>query len=293
MTRKTSSSKKKWLEKHGQWATFVHRDKMQRTVEPERRRTMAPEKCVNVPATTLPVDCTGNATVQCPMDSNDVCGDCGPVMCAHVDNIRTFGQGKPGFVELDVDVTALLAQYEQVSGGDNGTTEDMLVGSGGIWVQGGPGIANDTSATVEDHLDFDVTNVALAQYMIDQFYAVCMAWSVPDAFLNEFQLGASFLSAMTPDPENGHFTPLADVDPSGNYRLWTWGAWCWVSPAFIASVQPESFATFSALQFNTSSGLDSHGRHVSDQAAAWVALGGDSAKVAAVVALFPPKPSSS
>jgi hypothetical protein len=289
MTRKTSVTHKKWLEKHGRWVAFVSRSKMARTLEEGRRRAVAPEKCVSVPATTLPVDCTGNASVSCPVDGNDTLGDCGPVMCAHVDNIRTYGQGKPGFVELDVDVAALEAQYEQVSGGDNGTTEDMLVGSGGIWVQGGPGIANDATATVEDHLDFDVTNAPLAQYMIDQFYAVCVAWSVPDAFLNEFALGASFLSAMTPDPNNGHFTPLADVDASGNYRLWTWGAWCWVSPAFIASVQPQSFATFSSLQFNAATGLDSHDRHVSDQAAAWVALGGDSSKTAAVVALFPPK----
>lgn len=283
---KTSSSKKKWLNKHGHWVTFVHRSQMGRTLELGRRRAVAPEKFSAVPATKLPVDCTGNATVQCPMYSNDVCGDCGPVMCAHVDNIRTYGQNRPGFVELDVDVNALVTQYEQVSGGDNGTTEDMLVGDGGIWFTG---IANDENATVCDHLDIDVTNVVLARYCVDQFFAVCVAWSVPDAFLNEFQEGASFLQPMTPDPENGHFTPLADIDAQGNYRLWTWGTWCWVSPSFVASVDPEAFVTFSHLQFNSASGLDSHGRHVSDQAAKWVALGGDKTKVAAVVALFPPK----
>ena len=287
--KKTSSSKKKWLEKHGYWVTFVHRDKMRRTVDPSRRRAAAPEKCVNVPATTLPVDCTGNATVSCLMLGNDQYGDCGPVMCAHVDEIRTYGQDQAGFIELDVDQSALIAQYEQVSGGDNGTTEDMLVGDAGIWTSAGGGIADDENATVADHLDIDVTNVPLAQYCIDQFYAVCVAWSVPDAFLKEFQQGASFLQPMTPDPENGHFTPLADVDAQGNYRLWTWGTWCLVSPSFIASVDPETFVTFSHLQFNSATGLDSHGRHVSDQAAAWVALGGDQTRVAAVVALFPPK----
>ena len=38
-----------------------------------------------------------------------------------------------------------------------------------------------------------------------EFYAVEMAWSVPDAFLQEFQTGASFLSPMTPDPANEMF----------------------------------------------------------------------------------------
>lgn len=288
--RKTSSSKKKWLEKHEHWVTFVHRDRMRRTSPAGARRffALAPT-CPSVPVTVLPVDCTGNAGVSCPMNGNDKLGDCGPVMCAHVDDIRTFGQGKPGFIQLDVDERVLETQYEEVSGGDNGTTEDMLVGPGGMWTAGGAGVADDSAAVVADHLDFDVTNVALAQYLIDQFYAVCIAWSVPDAFLQEFKLGASFLSPMTPDPENGHFTPLSDVDANGNYRLFTWGAWCWVSPAFVASVDPESFATFSALQFSKTTGLDSHGRHVSDQAAAWVAIGGDSSKVAAVVRMFPPK----
>lgn len=285
--KKTSASKKKWLEKHGKWVTFVHRDKMRRTSPPGTRRRFAlAPTCASIPVTTLPVDCTGNATVSCPMDGNDKLGDCGPVMCQHTDDIRTFGQGKPGFVQCTTNLQALEDQYEQVSGGDNGTTEDMLVGSGGIWTTG---LAGDPTAVIVDHLDFDVTNAALTQYLIDQFYDVCMAWSVPDAFLQQFQLGASFLTAMTPDPENGHFTPLSDVDANGTYRLFTWGAWCWVSPAFIASVDPESFATFSPLQFSKATGYDSHGRHVSDQAAAWVAIGGDASKVATVVAQFPAK----
>ena len=284
-SKKTSSAKKKWLNAHGTWVHFVPRAKMRRTPE---MKALAPRAShvAPVPATALPVDCTGNAGVSCPMLGNNQYGDCGPVMCAHVDQIRTYGQGKSGFTEQSVNQDTLIAQYEQVSGGDNGTTEDMLVGSGGIWMTG---IANDPSAVVADHMDFDITNTSLTQYFIDNFYAVNMAWSVPDEFLNSFSQGASFLSPMTPDPDNGHFTPLADIDTSGNYRLWTWGAWCWVSPSFVASVDPESFVTFSALQFNKSTGYDSHGRHVSDQAAVWMAMGGKCEKVDKIVALFPPK----
>jgi hypothetical protein len=239
------------------------------------------------------------------MDANDSLGICGPAMAAHVDTIRTYGQGKPGFTPVLANLAALEAQYEQVSGGDNGTTEDMLVGqTGGPGGAPGPGIwlvgiAGDPTQIVVDHLDVDITDVPLAQYCIDQFYAVEMAWSVPDAFLQGFTTATVWASAATPNPQNGHFTPLSDVagqatitsiDGSGFYRLWTWGTWCWVSPAFVGSVDPECFVTFSPLQFNKATGYDSHGRHVSDQAAAWVALGGDAAKVAAVVALFPPKP---
>jgi hypothetical protein len=302
--KKTASTKKKWLEAHGRWVHFTHRDTMRRARAelgaPARRKAVAPAG--GVPSTSLPVDCTGNASVSCPMLGNDQYGDCGPVMCAHVDQIRSFGQGKPSFAPETVDQAALVAQYEQISGGDNGTDEDMLVGTHGIWTYDGGGIAGDASAVVVDHLDLDVTDVPLTQYCLDQFYAVNVAWSVPDDVLQKFTTGVVFAAPDTPDPENGHFTPLADIggpnDVSnetngtpleGFYRLWTWGSWCWVSPAFVASVDPESFVTFSALQFNAQ-GFDSHGRHVVDQAAKWVAIGGNASAVAAVVARFPAKP---
>jgi hypothetical protein len=281
--KKTATARKVWAEKHGCWVHFTHRDTMKRVA---RNKATLHE----VAPTVLPVDCTGNATVSCPMDGNDTLGDCGYAMCDHVNGIRSFGQGQPGFSEIHADLAALESQYEAASGGDNGSDEVMLVGPSGSWITG---IAGDPSATVVDHLDVDVTDVPLAQYCIDQFYAVCMAWSVPDDFVSGFTTGTVWSSADTPDPNNGHYTPIADVDANGNYRLWTWGSWCWVSPAFVASVQPQCFVTFSALQFNKMTGFDSHGRHVSDQAAAWVAIGGNASLVAAVVAQFPPKPASS
>jgi hypothetical protein len=218
-------------------------------------------------------------------------------MCDHVNGIRSFGQGKAGFTEVHANLAALDAQYEAASGGDNGSDEDMLVGTNGSWITG---IANDTTCVVVDHLDVDITNAPLAQYCIDQFYSICMAWSVPDAFIQGFAQGTVWAAAAIPDANNGHFTAQADVAGptdtgsdgtalNGFMRLWTWGSWCWVSPAFIASVDPECFVTFSALQFNKADGYDSHGRHVSDQAAKWVALGGNAAAVATVVALFPAK----
>jgi hypothetical protein len=288
---KTASTTKKWLPKHQQWVHFTHRDSLRRKAP--MAKASLPK---TVPATTLPVDNTGNATVSCPMLGNDQYGDCGPVMCAHMGEIRSYGQGKPGFGEIAVNQAALITQYEKFSGGDNGTDEDMLVGSGGMWTPADGGLAGDASNVVVDHLDVDVTDAPLAQYVNDQFYGICMAWSVPDAFLQGFSQGTVWPDAATPDPNNGHYTPLSDVggnavvssvNVNGFHRLWTWGAWCWVSPAFIASVDPQCFITFSALQFNKATGYDSHGRHVSEQAQKWVALGGSAQAVAAVVAQFP------
>jgi hypothetical protein len=247
-----------------------------------------------VPPTVLPVDSTGNATVSCPMDGNDALGICGPAMAMHIDNIWTFGQGKPGYTESVCNLPALEAQYEQISGGDNGTDEAMLVGSGGIWRTG---LAGNPQMIIVDALDIDVTNIPLTQFAIDQFYAVCMAWSVPDAFIDGFEEGSVWSAAAIPDPNNGHYVPLADVGgPSsvqggvsvnGFYRLWTWGTWCWAGPAFIASVQPQTFVAFSPRQFSPTTGLDSKGRHIVTQASKWGSVGG-AAIAPAVLNAFPP-----
>jgi hypothetical protein len=282
----------------GQRVMLVHRDDLAKAM-PKRMRAALPPK---VPATPLPIDSSGNGSCPNPMDDNDSLGICGLAMCDHTNRLRTYGQGKPGFTILQAPIDALVSQYETVSGGDNGTTEDMLVGnSGGPDGSSGPGvwligIAGDPTATVVDHLDLgDGSNEALLDFCLDWFYSVCKAWSVPDEVLQTFQPGATYYDPLPADPANGHFTCLSDADANSGssenngkrYRDWTWGSYFWESPAFMAATQPQLFTTFSALQFN-SSGYDSKGRHVSDVAASWVAIGGSASIVAEVVAKYPP-----
>jgi hypothetical protein len=273
--------KKVPLPKRGHDVIFVHRDAMKNRAPHASARLAA-----GVPSTPLPVDGTGNMGVQVPMDGNDTLGICGPAMLAHDVGILTYRQGNG--VELLTNLAALEQQYLKISGGDNGTDENMLVGPGGIYTAAGGGLAGDPREVCADSLDFDVTDVPLTQYLIDQFYDVKMAWSVPDDFINRFDAGVVFSGTPTPDPANGHYTPLADVDASGNYRCITWGTWCWMTTSYVAGVEPQCFASISPLQFDPTSGLDSKGRHVSMQAAKWVALGGSQAKMTALVAMFPP-----
>lgn len=289
----TKTVRSVWAPKLARFVHFRHRETI-RNGHPTRAFRTA-----RVPATTLPVDCTGNGAVSCPMLGNDSYGDCGPAMCAHADQIFTFGQGKTPWQQSQFSADALVSQYLAVSGGDNGTDEDTLVGTSGIWRSGSkaaplagasaawPASAPNGSPVILDALDVDPTNVPLAQYLVDQFYTIEMAWSVPDEFIAQFQTGASFLSAMTPNPDNGHFTPITDIDAKGNYRLYTWGGWVWVSNAFIQSVEPSYFVVFSTRQFNPATGFDSHGRHITTQAAVWQAAGGQ-AIPASVLSGFPP-----
>lgn len=278
----TIPQKEAFLPKRGHSVKFRHRDDMPRAGLKKAVRPKA------IPATLLPVDSSGGRKCSWPMDGNDTLGDCGPAMMDHLFGTLTFGQGKPGYTELVSPVPALESQYEQYSGGDNGTDETMLVGPGGMCVSPN-GLAGNPAAIVVESLDFDVTDVALTQYLIDQFYAVEMAWSVPDAFLNDFNTGVQFFSPGIPNPANGHFTPLLDVDENGNLTLPTWGTYCFVSPSFVASVQPACFVSFSPLQFSKATGLDSKGRHIVTQAAKWVGVGGNAVDPS-IIAAYPPLP---
>ncbi|HLI95885.1 MAG TPA: hypothetical protein VKT72_07335, partial [Candidatus Baltobacteraceae bacterium] len=141
---------------------FIPRERMKARALLQRLR-------ITVPPTTLPVDCSGGATVQCPMDGNDQYGDCGEAMCAHGDNLMTFGNGKR--TQSSFDTGALVNQYLAISGGDNGMDESMVVGSSGVWKVG---LAGNAQAVVQDALDIP-GDAATLQYFIDQFWAVYMA----------------------------------------------------------------------------------------------------------------------
>lgn len=287
----TFTTTRKWVTqpthpKGGFVARFIPRDKM-KGKQPLKAASFS--KAPTIPTTTLPVDCTGGQKVVAPMDGNDSLGDCGMAMMNHSDNILTFGQGKAGWSESSSTLAALEKQYEQLSGGDNGMDEDMCVGSRGAWIVGLAGITGSwgTPAVVYESLDIDFTNVALVQYCIDQFYTVQMAWSVPDSFINGFTPGATYDAPVRPDSNNGHYTPLTDVAANGNYTLYTWGAYCFVTQKFVNQVEPSGFVAFGVRQFNPKTGYDSHGRHITTQNAAWVAIGGTSLP-ASVISAFPP-----
>lgn len=285
----TATTIRKWVTHAGyplggHFGRFIPRAKMTAKVPLGKAHLPA-----TAPATVLPVDCTGGQKVSAPMDGNDNLGDCGEAMMNHSDDILTYGQGKPGWTQATANLAALEKQYEQLSGGDNGMDEDMCVGKNGAWIVGLAGRTGSwgTPAVVYESLDVDFTNKALIQYAIDQFYTVQMAWSVPDSFINDFTHAKLYDAPQRPDPNNGHYVPLTDIDANGNYTLYTWGDYCYVTQAFVNAVEPSGFVAFGTRQFNPATGYDSHGRHITTQNAAWVAMGGTSLP-AAVIAAFPP-----
>src|ERR1700675_836056 len=199
----------KHLPKHGGIdVVFHHRDVFRKRHEHPMASLPTAEKAV--PATVLPVDCTNNGAVAAPIDGNSQYGDCMYAQACHVDGFWTYGRGIAGWVESSFVEATIVADYLAASGGDNGLDEPTLLTK--CWA---PGLAGVAAATYDDSLNVDVTDVALAQYCIDQFFHVCMMWSVPDAFLQNFVGGGVWASAATPDPANGHGTPLTDIAAPG------------------------------------------------------------------------------
>lgn len=278
MPKSTKSVK---IAKTGKFAHFIPRDKMR--AKQQYKRAFLPNR-TQVPATVLPVDSTNNQQVSAPMYGNDQYGDCGMAMAAHTIGIYSYGQGKRTEIVWNPD-TPLINQYLAISGGDNGMDEDMEVGPSGVFTVG---VGGNPLAIAVSSLDVDPNDQQLCQYLLDQFYTLQLAWSVPDAFINNFSgNGQQFLSAMTPDPNNGHYITVSDITKEGYNVGWTWGSWFVFSQSFLASVQPSYFVVFSPLQFDPKTGYDSHGRHITTQAAVWVSIGGSTIP-ASVISAFPP-----
>lgn len=263
-----------------QWVHFTPRAQMDAKRGPARAMKKAEAA---FPITQLPVDCTANNTVVCPMYGNNRYGDCVYVDAVHVDQILTFSQGKRK--QSSFDEAKIIQCYQRLSGGDNGLGEDDIVGNyPDNWFTGLTGIRD---ARIFDHLDLDPANTEMTRFCIDQFYHVNLFWSVPTRFINNFVSGSVWDNAEVPNPKNGHASPLTDVDKKGYYSLYTWGGYGRVSPVFVASVQPSLFVCFGIRQFDTATGLDSHGRHITAQNELWVKMGGKSLPTN-VIAAFPP-----
>jgi hypothetical protein len=283
------------LGKTGRMVRFIHRDFM---ANPFPLRQLGGRAAsITIPATSLPVDSDNGGQMPLGPTEGNVSepgeigyGDCGEAMVARADNVLTYGQGHSGFTESTFTTSSLTSQYLKVSGGDNGLDEDEV--TTGIW---SVGIGGNSQAIAVSYMDFDCTNAPLTQYLTDQFYLWCLGWSVPDKFIQEWEPGSVWMDAMAPDDNNGHFTVMASVltgtmsgqSVQGATRQYTWDAFSYAGPDFIASVNPQAFVAFSPRQFNLATGLDSKGRHITTQAAAWAAIGGAPIPLM-IINAFPP-----
>lgn len=241
-----------------------------------------------LPPTPLPVDSSGHGTASCGMDGNDRSGNCALATVSHIDNIWTYRQGKAVQSQYD---DQCMADWYNLHGGDSwvwGINSPIHCASGAPTAYPQPVVWGTLNVTWD--------YMWMMPYLIDQFYALGYGCGLPLAFANGFHTGSVW-------PKNigwssaGHAMALSDVagpndvaqgiNISGFYRAWTWGTWCWVSAPFLLGMFGLMTAYFSPRQFDPKTGLDSKGRHITTQAAAWSACGGAPISPS-LLSLFPP-----
>lgn len=286
---KTATTNRKWVNQpsHPDGGFFWHFTP--RTVMQPTRAIMRTASATAIPSTVLPVDWTNGQKIVSDMYGNDAYGDCGIAMAAHADNIYTFGQGHAGWSQSVFQTQALVSQYLAISHGDNGMSQEMVVGPKGVWTVG---LGGNTKAVVYESLSIDITNTRLVQFCLDNFGTVQMGWSVPDSFVDNFTPGKLYDGVGIPNDAQGHYTPLSDVSPAGNYTCWTWSKFIFMSPSYVSSVHADGFISFGLRQFDAKTKRDSHGRHIRDQNKLWVTvLGGTGLPKAVLDAFDPPIPS--
>jgi len=269
MVAYTSSVHKKYLPKAGHWVHLVPRHKM-------RRRSIKPHLgAMAWPGVLLPVGIMDTSWINSTLliDGNDTLGICGDCMAAHTD--QTLTRRATGKASIVSSLSLFEAQYEKVSGGDNGTDEDMMTGP--IWGPQSGGIAGITpsGAILYDHLDLDLTPAVLHS-AVSYMGFVCVGMSLCDAWINDFDpKGGTVWDMGTPNPNDGHFVPILGFMANGNAIAATWGSWVQITPAGLACSDPEFFTGFTLRGFNPVTGLYFDGLTYQQKTEFWGAVGGN------------------
>lgn len=246
------------LPNSGQEVHFVDREHMRSDRPPSLMQAAK-----NWPAATLPIDWYHQITF--PNYANFRYGTCGLEMAAHGDQTFTGQYGERSKFDLD----RFVAQYFNVSGGDRGLTENQVINQ--IWKVG---IAGDPSAIIYDAIDVNPDPASIAS-AVRNFGVVCLAISTPNAWIAQFNPnGGAIWDAAYPNPRNGHYVLINGVDQFGRFRVQTWGSWAWLTPAGLASADPDTFTVFSPRWFNPATGMDPTGATYRQKADLWASLGG-------------------
>lgn len=248
------------LPKRGHMAHF-HDRKAMKAGHPSRSFRLPAGKAL--PPVTLPVDWTKGNALSFPMDDNDTLGDCMYAAACHGDNTFTGNVG----TESVFDPKTISSAYLALSGGDNGLDEGQIVGE---WEKG---LCGNAQASILDALDIDPTNPQLMAVAIQCFGGVQFMLDVPDAWINNFDTGVIWDAPATADQNNGHGVWLNAVDTNGDYKVQTWGTYCWLTPKGVPVCDPSAFVVFS-LRWFSAQGIAPNGMTYDQLAALWVQCGG-------------------
>jgi len=255
-----SALKKIILKNYGGLSVFVQDRQSMKQGHPEKQFVLAGR----YPAFSLPIDWTKNNSLTFPMDGNDRYGDCLYAAACHADNTFTGNLGP----ESNFDLQSIINSYLQLSPSNSGLNSGQIIGA---WKNG---LANIPSAQILDALDLDPTNAAAMQAAIYLFGGVVFMLALPDVWHNSYGPGVIWNAPATPDPSLGHAVWWNGVDANGNYKLQTWGTYCWITTSGVKICDPSCFVVFSTRWFN-SGGIAPNNLTYLQLAVLWQQFGGN------------------
>lgn len=252
---------------NGQMITLVHIDILNAD-RPARASFRTP---VGLPSIALPIDWTKDWTLLFPILGNNRYGCCMYDAGIHIDQAMTGSVG----TEAVYDENVVIQAYLRLSGGDRGLSEGQIVSE---WTKG---LCGNSSASILDSLDIDVTDTELVKSAIYLFGGVQFIFTVPDAWINSFANGVVWDAPATPDPRNGHGVAWLGVNEQDRVRLATWGGYVWITAEGVKVCNPSGFVPFSLRWFDPNTGLAPNGLSYDQLVELWVQAGGNASKLPA------------
>ncbi len=237
-------------------------------------------KRIKLPAAPTVFSGSKNRTIKYPILGNDQEGDCYEADALHC--IQTW-TGNVG-TEAQFDLQAVLAEYHQLSGGDNGLSDSDVFPH---WK--GPGFQGHK---ILDEMTVDPTDAAAIRLAMFLFCGASYTCSLLSGWLNATAPGTIWDAGMgRADPSAGHAMHLSGYNATpgmaqlvnGFFEDETWAIDppIRLTPAGIKASDPEVTVQFSLDMFNAQ-GIAPHNNMTYDQLATlWAQLGG---------ATLPPSP---
>ncbi|MBV9075153.1 MAG: hypothetical protein JOZ10_16125 [Acidobacteria bacterium] len=224
---------------------------------------------------TAPVKFSGskNRTIKYPILGNDQYGDCYEADALHC--IQTW-TGNVG-TEVQFDLRAVINEYLQLSGGDNGLSDDDVFPH---WR--GPGFQGHR---ILDEMTVDPADAAAIRLAMYLFCGASYTCSLLSGWLNATDPGTIWDANMgRPDPSAGHAMHLSGYDATaqagqlqaGYFEDETWAIDppIRLTPAGIRASDPEITVQFSLEMFGADGIAPHNGMSYEQLATLWVQLGG-------------------
>jgi hypothetical protein len=213
-------------------------------------------------------DWSKGETITFPIYGNDKYGDCYAAAVAHGSNCYTGNSG----TECVFDVSALTARYLQLSGGDNGLDDSIIMPEwkSGIIGPNGP-------RKILDEMVVDVHNIPAATLSCWAFGGLIWTCSLLNSWVNLNTPGAVWDDdGSGANPGYGHAMFLTGKHANGNWDTRTWGISppIQVTPKGIAGADSEFIVAFSLDQFKEDGTSAFTGLSYEQMAQLWYQCGG-------------------